>query len=515
MSTVNVAQVGQYGVNKDLSQSELPINVWTDASNVRFLDGSVCQVLGYRELYPTAAVTPYHVFPLNVQGVKTWLYAGATKIYTVTNGPVHTNITRQTSSTDVDYTATRNSWTSCLLGGIPVLNNGVDVPQQWLLTGKMTALAAWPAGYLCAVMRTYKNSLIALNITKPGGSCPFMVKWSHPADPGTVPATWDIADATKDAGEADLSDGYDKIVDGLVLRDSFMIYKESSIWRMDYIGGAFVYRFSKVLGASGALTKNCIAELDGQHFVLSSNDCLIHDGQNATSVLDKQTRRELFRQIDQDNSSRCFVFVNRLYNEVFVCYPTAGSQTCNRAMVWNMVDKTISFREMPNLTHASSGAVDDTNNATWDMDSAIWDADATVWDGNYSSLTRSLSVMASDTKKLYLLDSGPTFDGVTVSCFVERVGLSFGAPDKIKTVTRIRPRIYGAAGGTVLVSVGSSGDPFGVVTYQPAVPFVIGTTVNVDVFCTGRYIAIKFASGTAPAWRLDSYDVELATRGGF
>ena len=348
MSTVKVSQVGQYGVNKDLSQHELPVNVWTDASNVRFLDGSVSQVLGYKELYPTAAVIPYHVIPLNVLNVKTWLYAGANKVYTVGNGPVHINITRQTGSVDLDYAATRNSWSSCLIGGIPVLNNGVDAPQQWLLTGKMTALTAWPAATACAVVRTYKNSLVALNITKSGTNYPFMVKWSHPADPGTVPVSWDITDATRDAGEADLSDGYDKIVDGLVLRDSFMIYKESSIWRMDYIGGAFVYRFSKVLGASGALSKNCIVELDGQHFVLSSSDCLIHDGQTATSVLDKQTRRELFRQIDPDYSDRCFVFVNRLYNEVFVCYPLLGSQTCNRAMVWNLVDKTVSFRDIPN-----------------------------------------------------------------------------------------------------------------------------------------------------------------------
>ena len=515
MAKVTVAQVGQYGVNKDLSQHELPINVWTDASNIRFLDGSLHQVLGYKELYPTAAVVPYHVLPLNVLGVKTWMYAGANKIYTVANGPGHTNITRQTAAVDVNYSAVRNGWTSCLLGGIPVLNNGVDAPQQWLLTGKMTALSAWPATYTCAVMRTYKNSLIALNITKAGVNFPFMVKWSHPADPGTVPVSWDPADATRDAGESDLSDGYDKIVDGMVLRDSFMIYKESSIWRMDYIGGPFVYRFSKVLGASGALSKNCIVELDGQHFVFSSSDCLIHDGQTATSVLDKQTRRELFRQIDPDYSDRCFVFVNRLYNEVFVCYPLLGNQTCNRAMVWNMVYKTVSFRDLPFLNHAASGAVDDSSNATWATDGAAWDTDTTVWDSNSSSLTRTLSVMAGDGQKLYLLDSGATFDGATASSFIERIGLSLGVPDKIKTVSRVRPRIYGSIGTTVMVSVGSSDDPFGLVTYQPAVPFTIGVSVNVDIFCTGRYIAIKFSTGTAQMWRLDSYDIDYRLAGKF
>jgi len=513
MKTVTVTQTGQYGVIKDLSRHELPINAWTDASNIRFLDGNAQQVLGYKELYPSAVVVPFHVAPLNVLGVPTWIYAGDHKVYTVANGPVHSNITRQAAGVDVDYTATRNSWTSCLLGGIPILNDGVDLPQQWLLTGKMTALSAWPATYTTSVMRVYKNSLIALNITKAGINYPFMVKWSHPADPGTVPVTWDPSDATKDAGEYDIADGYDKIVDGFVLRDSFMIYKQSSIWRMDYIGGPFVYRFQKVLGSSGALSRNCIVELDGRHFVLTSNDCILHDGQTSVSVLDKQTRRFLFQEIDQSYSDRCFVFVNKLYNEVVVCYPSLGNALCNKAMVWNTVDKTVTFREMPNLNHASSGAVDDSSNSTWASDSEAWSADTTAWDGSASSLNLSLSVMASDSQKLYLLDSGTTFDGVQPAAYLEKAGVSFGMPGQIKQISLITPRIFGTAGETVMVSIGTSNDPYATPVYNDPVPFTIGVDVHVSDFVSGRYLSVKFANGTAASWRLDSYDIDIRSAG--
>ena len=229
MSILKVPAVGQYGVNRDLSAHELPNNAWTNALNIRFVDGMAAQVLGYKELYPSASVIPYHLLPVDVAGIRTWIYAGAAKMYTVVNGSVHTNITRQTTGVDVDYTAVRNSWTSSVLGGIPILNNGFDAPQMWALTGKATALTNWPANNTASAMRTYKNSLIALNITKSGTNYPYMVKWSHPADAGTVPTTWDVADASKDAGEYDLSEGYDTIVDGLPLRDSFIIYKQSSI----------------------------------------------------------------------------------------------------------------------------------------------------------------------------------------------------------------------------------------------------------------------------------------------
>lgn len=515
MKTVAVTGTGLVGVNKDLSQHELPPNAWSDANNIRFLDGMAQQVGGYRELYPSAAVVPYHVLPLNVGGVRTWIYCSDKKIYTVINGPTHTNITRQTAAVDVDYNALRNSWTSCLLGGVPILNDGADPPQQWLLTGKATVLSAWPANTTTSVIRAYKNSLIALNVTKSGVNYPFMVKWSHPADPGTVPPTWDPTDATKDAGEFDLSEGFDKIIDGLVLRDSFMIYKESSIWRMDYTGGVFVYRFQKVIGASGALSRNCIVELDGRHFVLTSNDCILHDGQTAVSVLDKQTRRLLFQQIDQTNSDRCFVFHNKLYNEVFVCYPSLGSALCNRAMVWNTVDKTISFRDIPNLNHAASGAVEDTSTTTWASDPNSWDTDTTLWDSTGSSLSLSFSVLASDVQKLYLLDSGTTFDGVQPVAYLERAGLSLGAPGLMKQVGKVRPRIFGKAGETVKVSLGFSDDAYASPMYNVPVDFTIGEDVDVNDFVSGRYIAIKFSNGTSTAWRLDSYDIELRTAGKF
>jgi hypothetical protein len=512
MTMVRVPAVGQYGVNRDLSSHELPPNVWTNALNIRFIDGMAAQVLGYKELYPSAAVIPYHLMPVDVAGIRTWIYAGAAKMYTVVDGAVHTNITRQTASVDVNYTAVRNSWTSSVLGGIPILNNAFDAPQMWLLTGKAQALTNWPANNTAQSMRTYKNSLIALNITKTGTNYPYMVKWSHPAEAGTVPSTWDITDATKDAGEYDLSEGYDTIVDGLPLRDSFIIYKQSSIWRMDYTGGVFVYRFQKIISNQGALARNCVAEVNGQHFVFSNADCIIHDGQTANSVLDKQTRRDLFLQINAAKVSQCFVFVNRMFNEVFACFPSLGSDTCNRALVWNYIDKTVSFRDLPNVNHADTGPVDDTESPTWDGDSGSWDDDSSPWDSQSASLNRTLSVLASENQKLYLLDSTYANDGVAITSMLERKGLSVGEPESLKLIRSVRPRIYGD-NGYVNVQVGYGDTPYAEPVYSPVVQFNVNSTVSIDLMVTGRYVAIKFSSGTATNWRLDSYDLDVQKAG--
>src|SRR5690606_37246891 len=288
-----------------------------------------------------------HLLPVTVGEARYWLYAGLNKVHavTITEGvSIHTNITRQTGGEDVDYAATPNSWTSTLLGGIPILNPGnkVDPPQRWNLDieAKLQPLENWPANTYARSLRGCKQFLVALGITKDGVDYPFMVKWSHPADPGGVPISWEVNDPTVDAGVIDLAEGHDPIVDGLQLRDSFIIYKQASIWRMDFTGGPYVFQFRKVLGVSGALNRNCIVEVDGWHFVLTGSDVIMHDGQAATSILDKVSRRHLFQSIDVNNVGKCFVFKNPFMNEVFVCYPTIGSEWCNQAMVWNYVDKT-------------------------------------------------------------------------------------------------------------------------------------------------------------------------------
>lgn len=592
MPFVNVPNAGSAGVIKDLSQHELPIQAWTDCQNIRFLDGYAYQFYGHGEVYNSPAYTPQHVLPCNVSGNRYWVYACAGKVFAVTNTggvAVHTDITPGTIRTGV-----ANQWTSTLLSGVPVLNAGDGTnPFYWNLnTSTVCAdLPNWPTNNTCKVMRSYKNYLVALNVTRPpfavtissitysgttatvttasahnlatgysitvsgatpttyngtytitvtgtttftytmsatptGNASPvgsyvvnttvnypYMVKWSHPADPGTLPSTWDPTDSTKDAGETDIADGQDPIVDGLQLRDSFMIYKESSIWRMDFTGGQYIFRFTKVLGTSGAMNRNCIVEADGFHVVLTGSDVIVHDGVSAQSVLDKQTRRYLFQNIDTSGSSLCFVFKNPFFNEVFVCYPSIGATYCDTAMVWNYKDKTVSFRQIPNLNHANFGPVDNSLAGNWSQDSAPWGSDLSSWNGPDYVPSTARVIMASADTKLYMLDSSASFNGTIPTAYLERRGLSLGDPESVKLIRGIRPRIVGNAGDTVQIRIGYSNDPYATPSWGPTMTHTIGTTVSNDCTVAGRYIAVRFDTGSAFQWRLDSYDLDVVSGG--
>lgn len=512
MPILSVPNCGSAGVIKDLSKHDLPPNAWTDARNIRFLDGMTSQFLGHDPVYGTPTVSPLHVLLATSGATRYLVYAGAGKVYcaSVSAGvATHTNITRAAGG---DYTGSANAWTSCSLSGIPILNPGntVDPPQQWSLApaSPLTALSNWPANTYCKSIRAYKNFLVALNITKTTTNYPFMVKWSHPADPGAVPASWDPTDTTKDAGEFDLAEGGDAIVDGLQLRDSFLIYKERSVWRMDFVGGPYVFRFTKVIANAGALNRNCIVEVNGIHVVLTNSDVIVHDGNQPQSVLDKATRRHLFTDMDATYKSLAFVVANPFFNEVLICYPAVGSTVCDRAMVWNYVDKTVSFRDLPNVYHATTGAVDSSTNDAWSADSLPWSADLGRWGSGGLVPEFARVIMASSAPALYMLDSSAAFNGVIPDAYVERVGLNLGDQTKIKTIKRVRPRITGNVGETVKVYIGAQDDPYEDPTYTETT-YTIGSTVACDCFVSGRYLAIKFGTGSAYNWRMDSYDIEF------
>lgn len=520
MPLVKVPNCGSIGVVKDLSKHELPIGAWTDADNVRFLDGYAQQFLGHGPAYGPPAVIPYHVLSAYSGATRYWLYAGQKKIYvcTITGGAaVHTNITRQTTAVDVDYSGVPNAWTSTVFSGIPVLNPGnlTDPPQRWNLqtASRCVALDNWPANTYCKSLRTYKYFLVALNVTDTRGNLSMMVKWSTAGEPGTLPSTWDPANANELAGENDLAEGGDPIIDGLQLGDSFMIYKEQSVWRMTFTGGQSVMSFQKVFGVSGALNRNCIVEVDGWHFVLTGSDVVVHDGQNATQVLDKQARRALFQDIDASATDRAFVFKNPFLNEVFVCYPSIGSSIPDRALVWNYKDKTVSYRDMPSVHHAGYGSVDNTLGGTWEADGDPWSSDLTKWNSPDFTPNTTRVLMASDLQKLYLLDASAAYDGVLPIAWLERVGLGFDADESIKLVRSIHARITGNVGDTVLFDIGSSDDPYTPPAYQVTLTHTIGSTTVMDCMVSGRYIAIRVRSGTAYFWRLDSYDIDVQENG--
>lgn len=514
MPIVTVPAAGQYGLIVDQPPQELPVNGWSRVENMRFRNGSAERFDGHISIFTTPPVIPYWVAPYGTTAKRYFIYAGLAKVY-ADDGTTLTEITGTAPTGAID-----DRWTGGTLNGVFFVNNGLDKPMYWGgdTAMNLATLPGWGATWKCKSLGAYKVYLVALGVTKGSTDYPHMVKWSSAADPGAIPASWDEADATLDAGEVDVAETTDLFVDQLVLGEVNILYKQQSMYSMQYIGGNDIFSFKRIPGNFGMLTRGCAANTPKGHVVLANGDVVLHQGVGEPqSLLTGRLKKWLFQsQIDSTYYKRCFVTSNPTKNEVWICYPAYGQTSCTKALVWNWEDNTFGLRDLPNVTYAAPGLIDYTQGNKWsDYSGVTWADLVKAWNGNDYTPADSRLIMASANTKLYLADSRSTFDGTNVSATLERTGMAFDDPYSVKTIKAVYPRIKAVAGTVVYIQVGASMDAEVAPVWSDPVTYTVGSTFKADLFATGRFPAVRFYSTGKQPWAVKSFDFDVVSRGAY
>ena len=518
---VPIQNVGQFGIILDTPAHRLPANAWTDARQVRFYDNAVWKAFGQAAALGTPTVDPYYIYhhlgPSNVF----WAYPGLAKIY-ATDGTTHSDITRAAGG---DYTGGADSiWQGSHLGGIEVFNNGVDIPQVWInpaLGTRVIDLANWPASTVAAIVKSFKQYLIAMDVTQSGTHFPFLVKWSHVADPGTVPDSWDETDETKDAGENPLAASGGHILDGRALQDTFMIYKEDQTHAMTFIGGRFIFQFKKRFD-TGIVSPRCVAEWQAKHYVATAEDIIMHDGFQQQSILDDKMRRWYAGQADPDVQRRQFMVMNDKENEIWMCIPQAGQEHPNIALIINIKDGTQTLRDLDSPTFITAAAFDPAaGDTTFDSQTQPYDATPGKF-GQRTSAPGAKRLMGSHritSKRFLLYDEGFADEGQDFRGYVERSSMPLagagqdGTPlmdaSSIKQVNELWPEISIQNGTTVDIHVGGQETLNDPISWQGPFAFEVGVDDKIDMDVVGRYLSFRFETNDQSQWKLDSYSVNV------
>lgn len=497
------------GILTDPLASDLPIEAWSGGKNIRFKNGRVSKAQGHSEVFPKIPQdgAPLYALPYLSQNVPYWFVGTQDKIY------------RTEGSSWVDFSRTGDAysasdifpWNGGFLSGIAVVNNGFDTPQTLRPNdNKFVDLLHWPTNTRAKVVRPFKNYLVAMNLTKNSVEMPTVIKWSSPADPGEVPFTWDENDPTNDAGESPLADTAGAIVDGKKLRDSFIIYKEDSVYSMRYIGGVYVFQFQQLYDDVGMLAPNCAAEFDGKHFVIGQGDVYVHNGVQKKSVIDGKMKTYLFNAIQGSVGS---VFVVPDYNnmEMWICFQssvqTGGNSGADQAIIWNWAEDTWTIRDLPNVVAATVGIVDPQDSDAWDVDNNSWDIDPVTWGAATYNPTKSKILMVSkQNKKVYVVGNTSLFDGSVFKSRVERTDLYGGDDLSIKHVTTVTPHITGT--GMCDIYVGTSMKLDSAVEWEGPYKFDIAKDYKIDCRVAGRNLGFRFEFDSQGSWEFNGYTVE-------
>jgi hypothetical protein len=530
--SIEIDDLASRGVIQDEPAYELPPEAWSTGTNMRLFADGVETLGGQAETLGTnprtvssATVTPYFIMYVASAAQPWWLWASLTDIY-VFDGTVDTKITRSSGGT---YSATdAKDWYGTILGGIPILGTKADIPQFWNSysdSTKMANLTNWPSGLTARVIRTFAPYLLALNTTLSGTNTPHRIRWSATADPGSLPPTWDYTDPTHDAGQNDLPDVNSGIIlDGAELQGQFYIYKESAVWRVQFIGGVFIFAFQSFLETAGLLCTRGVATTgDGlRHCFVSQDDILVHNGYVAESLLSKKMKRYLFNLIDTSHYDTSFMFCNPFEEEMWFCFPTQGSTEPNHAIIWNYRYNALTEADFNyvNFCATSIGTIAVLAGNPWNTATGSWQSDLNPW--VQGGPQRRRTVLAnSQTSKLLALDSGTTNDGAPFTGTLQRTGISIIGRKRTgewiedfetrKLVQRVWPKV---ANGMCNVRIGYQDLPNGAVRWTPYQTFTPQLQVYVDgVLGSGRSVAIEF-SGTN-AFHIDGYKLDLATTGRF
>lgn len=412
-----------------------------------------------------------------------------------------------------DYTGTRDDrWSGGTLGGILVMNNGLALPQFWLgNSSKLRNLTAWSTAWRCDFIVPFKEYLIAFGITKSGVKNPYMMKWSTAAVPGSLPSSWDSTDPKLDAGEVDISDTPDLLVDAMPLGDALIVYKERSMYSIRFVGQPFIFQKQRIPGETGMLFRGCGVSTPLGHAVLTAGDVVLNNGQGAQSIADGWVRKYIFNNIDSTNYKRAFVTSNPQKNEVLVCIPIAGSEDCDQALVWNWKDKTWGMRTLNGARFGAIGQIDEITQGTWASDSETWSIDATTWNEDEYSPNESRLILA-ETTKMVAFDVSNSDDGANpLSGSLERTGLWLDDAQLVKLLTGLQARIDAPSGSVVTVAFGAAMVPDSAPVWGAPITFTVGTDFEVKGFAQGRYLAMRI-SCSAP-WRLRALDLDVVGTG--
>ena len=511
--------ISKVGVVQDTPPYEMPPEAWSLGNNVRSFANGVERLKGWSAIFGSPLATgPLYSLYVASAVQPFWLWVGANGHAYMWDGITNNDITPVAGILNgIDS----RQYNGCILGGIPIINDGVDPPQYWASYSagtKLQALTAWPANTTCRVIRAFLNYLVAFNITASGVNTPHRVRWSTEAAPGSLPSTWDFTDPTHDAGQVDIpDDDSGLIMDALGLRGQLFVYKEASVWRFQFIGGTFIFDDRSFLDTAGALATRCVAVTgDGlRHVFLSQDDFMWHNGLQAQSILSNRFRRYLFNQIDPQNYQESFVFTNALYSEVWACYPGNGSAVCNRAVIWNYVDNTIWEADI-NFQNAEQGNLNLPGGTTWSAATQPWNSDINAW---MLSLRRKVILGDPATNNFYLLDSGTTRNGVGYTGTLQRTGLSIIGRKRTgewiedfehaKLISKVWPKVVG---GPINVRVGYQALAQGPVTWTPYQPYdpTMQQFVN-GMLGSGKAVAIEFSSPND--FRLDGFKLDMSVTG--
>ena len=320
--------------------------------------------------------------------------------------------------------------------------------------------------------------------------------------------------ATNTAGTFRLQDGT-KIMGALTAKETILVWTDSSLYTMKFVGSPFTFGFEQVGTNCGLIGKNAAVEIDGVAYWMSNNGFFAFDG--TVKSLPCGVEDYVYDDIDTTKGQQICAGLNNLFTEVTWWYPTTGSDFNNRYVSYN-------YGETMKLPAGNWYTGTNTNSirTSW-TDTLVYPRPyATKYNESSAGTFPAVVGVTGLGQTVYFEHETGTDqinpDGSTtaLTSFIQSFEFSLqkDQTEYFLAMRRFLPNFKKLTGNNN-ITLSVTDYPATDATATALSPFVVTSSTNfVDTRARGRYASIKLQNTAAgETWRFGTFQVDLQPDG--
>ena len=297
------------------------------------------------------------------------------------------------------------------------------------------------------------------------------------------PATW-TPTATNTAGSQRLTDG-NQINAAVRSRGVILIYTDTALYQMQFIGPPFTFGFRQLGTNCGAVGINAAVDVNGIAYWMGNDSFFLFDG--AVKKIPCSVQDYVFDDINNNALGDVFCAVNSDFNEVIWFYPSKNSTQIDRNVTYNYAEKIWYIGTLARSSWADRGVYSNPYAAEFEAS----DTTTTI---------STINGVKEGRTFVYLHEEGVNDDGAAMNCHVESGDIDVGDGDQFLSVSRFIPDFKNQV-GEVDITVKSR--PYPSASQRTHGPFTVTTsTTKKDTRIRGRQLALRVSSDAVDdKWR--------------
>jgi hypothetical protein len=297
------------------------------------------------------------------------------------------------------------------------------------------------------------------------------------------PATW-TPTATNTAGSQRLTDG-NQINAAVRSRGVILIYTDTALYQMQFIGPPFTFGFRQLGTNCGAVGIKSAVDVNGIAYWMGNDSFFLFDG--AVKKIPCSVQDYVFDDINNNALGDVFCAVNSDFNEVIWFYPSKNSTQIDRNVTYNYAENIWYIGTLARSSWADRGVYSNPYAAEFEAS----DTTATI---------STINGVKEGRTFVYLHEEGVNDDGAAMNCHIESGDIDIADGDNFMSISRFIPDFKNQIGE---VDITLKSRPYPSTTQRSHGPFTVTTSTNKkDTRIRGRQLALRVSSDAVDdKWR--------------